>query len=61
MAAERNLVGRTVYITDPDSLYYDEWGIVVAQDKFDYYVAIANGTDSVPVFSRDQIRVKKGA
>ena len=56
------LIGRKVYITDPESIYFGEWGTIVDFDGEVYYIAIANGMNSLPVFDRDQFRVprKKG-
>ena len=61
MAREVNLVGKIVYITDSASIYFGEWGRVIDQDDGDYYVAIAEGMDSVPVFCRNQFKVKRGS
>ena len=55
----KNLIGRTVDITDHESFYCGEWGTIIAQDEDGYHIAIANGTDSVPLFDRNQFRVKK--
>lgn len=55
----RNLIGKVVDIINKDSLYYAEWGTIVAQDESGYHVAIANGRDSVPVFDRDEFKVRK--
>lgn len=56
------LIGRKVYITDPESIYFGEWGTVVDFDGDVYYIAIADGKTSLPVFDRDQFKVprKKG-
>ena len=54
-----NLIGKKVFITDSDSSYYNEWGIIKDYDGDYFYVAIAEGTDSIPIFSRDQFTVKK--
>lgn len=56
---QSKLIGKKVYITDKLSQYYNEWGIIKAYGGEYYHVAIANGTDSLPIFSRDQFRVAK--
>lgn len=53
------LIGRRVYITDPESIYFGEWGIVDDYDGDYYYIRIADGRDSIPVFDRDQFRVPR--
>ena len=57
---QSKLIGKKVHITDQQSQYYREWGIVKAYDGEYYHVAIANGTDSLPMFNRDQFRVRRG-
>lgn len=57
------LIGKRVYITDRGSIYFGEWGIIDSFDGEVYYIRIANGTGSMPIFDRDQFRVprtKKG-
>lgn len=53
------LIGRRVYITDPESIYYGEWGIVDYYDGDVYHIRIADGKDSAPIFDRDQFRVPR--
>jgi len=53
------LIGKKVYITDKDSIYYDEWGIIKYYDGEYYHIAIANGVDSLPIFKRNEFKVKK--
>ena len=53
------LIGKRVYITDPESIYFGEWGIVVDYDGEVYYIAIAGGMNSLPVFDRDQFKVPR--
>jgi len=53
------LVGKKVIITDKESWFYNEWGTIKEVDGDFYYVAIADGLDSVPVFNRDQFKVCK--
>ena len=47
-------IGDMVYIRDSNSIYNGEWGIIKRIDGDDYYIAINNGTDSIPVFNKDQ-------
>ena len=51
------LIGRKVYITDPESIYFGEWGIIADYDGEVYYIRIANGNGAQPIFDRDQFRV----
>jgi hypothetical protein len=53
------LINRKAYIIDKESIYYGEWGIIKDYDGECYYIAIANGIDSIPVFNRDQFKVKR--
>lgn len=53
------LIGKKVFITDPDSIYFGEWGIVDDFDGEVYYVRIANGKGAMPIFDRDQFRVRR--
>lgn len=53
------LVGRIAFITDPESIYFNEWGRIVDFDGELYYIAIANGRDGNRVFDRDQFRVPR--
>ena len=53
------LIGKRVIITDKESIYFGEWGIIDDFDGEIYYVKIANGSGSVPVFDRDQFRVPR--
>ena len=53
------LIGKRVYITDPESIYFGEWGIVVDYDGEVYYISIAGGMNSLPVFDRDQFKVPR--
>ena len=55
----KNLVGKFVDIIDEDSDYYGMWGKIIAQDEDGlYHIAICCGTNSIPVFERNQFRVK---
>jgi hypothetical protein len=51
------LIDQKVYITDKESIYYGEWGIVKAYDGQCYHIAIANGTDCMPIFDRKQFKI----
>lgn len=55
------LIGRKVYITDPESIYFGEWGIIADYDGEVYYIRIADGNDGMPIFDRDQFRVPRKA
>ena len=54
-----NLIGRKVYITDKESIYFGEWGIIADFDGEVYYIKIANGNDGMPVFDRNQFKVPR--
>lgn len=53
------LIGRKAYITDPESIYYGEWGIIDYYDGEVYGIRIADGKDSLPIFDRDQFKVPR--
>lgn len=53
------LIGKKAYITDPESIYFGEWGIIDYFDGEVYGIRIADGRDSIPVFDRDQFRVPR--
>lgn len=53
------LIGKFAYIIDKDSIYYNEWGIIKAFDGDYYYVAIADGDDTLMIFDRDQLQVPR--
>ena len=53
------LIGKRCYVTDKNSIYYNEWGIIKLYDGEFYHVAIANGTDSMPIFDRQQIKISR--
>ena len=55
------LIGKRVIITDRDSIYFDEWGIIADFDGEVYYIKIANGNDGMPVFDRNQFKVSRKA
>lgn len=53
------LIGKKVFIIDPESIYYGEWGTIADFDGEVYYVNIADGKGSQPIFDRDQFRVRR--
>lgn len=53
------LIGKKAYITDHESCYFGEWGIIADYDGDFYYIKIANYEDAIPVFGRDQFRVPR--
>ncbi len=55
---KNTLAGQKVYITDKESIYFDEWGTVVDFDGECYHVAIANGKSAV-IFNRNQFKVPR--
>jgi len=52
------LIGKRVFITDKNSWYHGEWGIVAHYDGELFHVRIANG-NSMPAFDRKQFRVPR--
>ena len=54
-----NLIGKKAYIIDKDSFYYNEWGIIKDFDGEYFYIAIANDINSMPIFTRDEIRIHR--
>ena len=62
MTREEKLIGKKVYITDKESWFFGEWGIIQEAYGGEYVVAIANGSDSMPILERWQFRLprKKG-
>lgn len=58
--ASKSLIGKRVTITNKESIYHGEWGIVKDCDEDGYYyVAIANGEDSLPIFTRNEFKVNR--
>lgn len=53
------LIGKIAFITDPESIYYGEWGTIADYDGEVYYIHIANGKSSAPIFDRNQFRVRR--
>lgn len=56
---ESKLIGKIAYITDKDSIYFGEWGRITDFDGDVYYIKIADGGDSIPIFDRDQFKVPR--
>ena len=59
LSVRSRLIGKRVYIIDRESIYFGEWGIVAFFDGECYHIRIANGSNSVPMFDRDQFRVPR--
>lgn len=53
------LIGRVAYITDVESIYYDEWGVIYAYDGEYYYIGIAGDKDNLPVFRRNEFYIPR--
>lgn len=53
------LIGKRIYITDTESIYYGEWGIVADYDGEVYHVRIAAEPTAGPIFDRNQFRVPR--
>ena len=56
---QSKLIGKRAIITDPESIYHGEWGIIADYDGEVYYIKIANGNDTQPIFDREQFRVPR--
>lgn len=54
---DSKLIGKRAYITDKESVYYNEWGTIKAFDGEYYYIAIANDSSCLPIFSRSEFHV----
>lgn len=54
-----NLIGKKAYIINKDSWYFGEWGTIVDFDGDSYYIAIADGKDSIPCFDRSEFRIRR--
>lgn len=59
MLRKSKLIGKKAYITDAESMYYGEWGTIAAFDGDGYHIRIANGNDSLPIFTRKQFKVPR--
>lgn len=51
-----NHIGKRCYITDKESVYHGEWGIIKDFDGEYFHVAIAGGKNLV-IFKRNEIRI----
>lgn len=56
---QSKLIGKRAIITDPESIYCGEWGIIAHYDGDVYHIKIANGSDTMPVFDRNQFKVPR--
>ena len=52
------LIGKFAYITDKESIYYQEWGEIKDYDGDVYYIAIAQGKNQM-IFDRNQFKVPR--
>ena len=59
MTMKSKLIGKRVIITDKESVYFGEWGIIDDFDGDYYTVRIANDFKSLPVFQRNEFRVPR--
>lgn len=59
MARVSRMIGKVAYVTDPESIYHGEWGIIDHYDGECYHLKIANGSGSMPMFDRDQLYVPR--
>ena len=55
----KNMIGKLVIIKTKDSIYHGEWGIIKHFDGEYYHIAIANDTEHLVVFSRDEFAVRR--
>lgn len=56
---ESNLIGKVVFITDKESIYYGEWGIVDYYDGECYGLRIAGEKIASAIFERFQFKVPR--
>ena len=57
-APKSKLIGKFAYITDKESIYFQEWGEIMDYDGEVYYIAIAQGENQV-IFDRNQFKVPR--
>ncbi len=57
-APKSKLIGKFAYITDKDSIYFQEWGEIMDYADGVYYIAIAQGESQV-IFDREQFKVQR--
>ena len=55
------LIGKKVTITNKDSIYYGEWGTIIDYDGEVYYIAIADDRSSLPIFERNEFKVRRAS
>lgn len=55
----KNLIGKTIIITDADNWNYGEWAVINYQDEDYYYAAIANDPNISIQLSRNEFKVKR--
>ena len=53
------MLGKVAYVTDKESIYCGEWGIIEYYDGECYHLKIANGSGAMPMFNRDQLWVPR--
>ena len=59
MARESRMIGKVAFVTDTESIYRGEWGIIDHYDGECYHLKIANGSGAMPMFDRDQLYVPR--
>ena len=58
---ESRLIDKEVTITNKDSWHYGDWGIIKSFDGEYYEVAMFGDENDMPIFSRDEFKVKRNA
>lgn len=53
------LIGKFAYITDKESIYYQEWGEIMDYDGDVFYIAIAQDKNAQVIFDRNQFKVSR--
>lgn len=56
-----NLIGKEATITNKESFHCGDWGTIIDFDGEYYYIAIFGDLNDVPVFERNEFKVKKGS
>ena len=56
---QSKLIGKKAYITDKESLHYNDYGTIQYFDGECYHIAIFNDADYMPIFNRNQFLVKR--
>lgn len=60
MTSTSKMIGKRAEIKDRSSWYFGEWGTIIdVDDDGCFYIAIADDKTSVPVFTRDQIKIRR--